>query len=230
LQEPSDPFFLSLESVLAIHADQIRLFGGDSGLRDQGLLESAVMAPQNLYLYSNESDIYDLAASYCSHIAGNHAFNDGNKRTGLAAALMFLKINDIDPTQRRHYAPELQFDDLILARMVNARVTGSIDDTALADGLFFMVGPHDVFDCVDKAGKRADQLIKERQFSSKEELEAFAMDAFMTHVTNNLMNLCQQLKINPKRFQKMDAETRAALVQRVAPQYQKQFGMVISEF
>ena len=79
---------------MAIHMRMITEFGGASALRDQGLLESAVMMPtaafSNVYLHKN---ISEMAAAYLFHICKNHAFVDGNKRTALATAEMFLILN-----------------------------------------------------------------------------------------------------------------------------------------
>jgi len=91
------PFFLSLAEVLQLHADQIKRYGGSSGTRDLGLLESAVAMPQSgsgdTYFHN---DLFEMAAAYLFHIIRNHPFVDGNKRVGVAAALVFLKLNDID--------------------------------------------------------------------------------------------------------------------------------------
>lgn len=87
--------FLSVEDVLAIHLDQLNQYGGISGIRDIGLLESAVAAPQttfdNRYLHS---DLFEMAAAYLFHIGKNHPFLDGNKRTATVSALVFLYLND----------------------------------------------------------------------------------------------------------------------------------------
>jgi len=91
----SEPLFLSKEEVLALHHRQIELFGGDMGLGDSGLLESALAQPQNTYLYRSDADLLDIAAAYAFHLAKNHPFNDGNKRTALQAALTFLKLNGV---------------------------------------------------------------------------------------------------------------------------------------
>jgi death on curing protein len=89
--------FLSMEDVLSLHADQIALYGGELGVRDLGLLESAVTQPQATfdgeYLHK---DIFEMAAAYMFHIVQNHPFLDGNKRTGAVAALVFLDINGIE--------------------------------------------------------------------------------------------------------------------------------------
>jgi death-on-curing protein len=92
----SEPLFLNKTEVLAYHAQQIRLYGGDPGLRDGGLLDSALAQPQNVYLYDAQADLYDIAAAYAFHIAKNHPFIDGNKRTALQSALGFLSVNRIE--------------------------------------------------------------------------------------------------------------------------------------
>lgn len=88
--------FLDLEDVTTIHADQLALFGGGDGLRDVGLLESAIAQPQASFggEYVHE-DLFAMAAAYLFHIVQNHPFIDGNKRTGLLAALVFLDDNGI---------------------------------------------------------------------------------------------------------------------------------------
>ncbi len=89
--------FLSTEDVLLLHADQIDLYGGEHGVRDVGLLDSAIAQPQagfgGEYLHT---DIYSMAAAYMFHIVKNHPFLDGNKRAGAVAALLFLDINGIE--------------------------------------------------------------------------------------------------------------------------------------
>jgi death on curing protein len=98
-----DVYFLTVEEVVAIHADQIAQYGGDSGLRDRGLLESAVHAPENVAAYVESVDLCDLAAAYIFHIAENQPFVDGNKRAALASGLVFLHQNGIaveDPDER----------------------------------------------------------------------------------------------------------------------------------
>jgi death-on-curing protein len=91
------PYFLTLSEVLLILQDQIRRYGGKYGIRDIGLLSSAIAMPQSTfegkYLHKN---IYEQAAAYAFHICQNHPFLDGNKRTALATALVFLDINGIE--------------------------------------------------------------------------------------------------------------------------------------
>jgi death-on-curing protein len=83
--------------VLAIHEQQIAEHGGTQGIRDIGLLESALARPENLAAYS-EPDLAGLAAAYGFGIARNHPFLDGNKRTSYVATLLFLRLNGSDLT------------------------------------------------------------------------------------------------------------------------------------
>jgi death-on-curing protein len=116
--------FLSLEDVLEIHLDQTSRYGGDSGIRDRGLLESAIAQPQAEFggqlLHAT---VFDMAAAYMFHIVQNHPFVDGNKRTGAVAALVFLDVNDIEIT-----APTGSLYDVTLAV-----AQGAADKQALAD-------------------------------------------------------------------------------------------------
>lgn len=88
--------FLTLAEVVEIHNDQIENYGGSFGVRDMGLLESAVAQPSGTFsgqwLHEN---LYMMAAAYAFHICENHPFFDGNKRVALASALVFLELNDI---------------------------------------------------------------------------------------------------------------------------------------
>ena len=98
-----EPLFLTLAEILEIHNNQVKVYGGKTGLRDLGLLQSAMAQPQASFggKFLNE-DLYTMAA-YAFHIAQNHPFIDGNKRTGLVAALVFLEMNHIsihDPKQK----------------------------------------------------------------------------------------------------------------------------------
>ena len=86
------PTWLELQIVIAIHEKQIAEHGGLSGLRDRGLLESAIARPQHLYAYG-EPTIFDMAAAYAGGIVKNHPFLDGNKRTGFMTAYTFLRRN-----------------------------------------------------------------------------------------------------------------------------------------
>ena len=102
--------FLGLEDVLEIHRDQIDRYGGMHGVRDHGLLESALAMPRSgmggEYFHST---LFEMAAAYLFHLVRNHAFHDGNKRVGTMAAYAFLSLNGVQID-----APDKQFEALIL--------------------------------------------------------------------------------------------------------------------
>src|SRR5687767_12321687 len=85
--------WLKIDRVIAIHKQQIAQHGGSSGLRDRGLLESALARPQNINAYDTGADIATLAAAYTFGIVKNHPFIDGNKRTGYVVMETFLVLN-----------------------------------------------------------------------------------------------------------------------------------------
>ena len=88
--------FLDEKLVLSIHQRQIAEHGGKPGLRDAGLLTSALDRPQNILAYREGADVFALAAAYAFGIIKNHPFVDGNKRVGYIAMRLFLKLNGID--------------------------------------------------------------------------------------------------------------------------------------
>src|SRR2546423_2761858 len=90
-----EPAWLDLDIVLDFHAEQLALFGGADGIRDLGLLESALARPVNKFAYG-ETNLAVLAAAYGFGIAQNHPFIDGNKRTALASLIVFLGLNGIE--------------------------------------------------------------------------------------------------------------------------------------
>jgi death on curing protein len=85
-----EPEFLTREIVDAIHEEQIGEFGGLHGVRDENALESGIMAAQNVYYYGG-GDVFEVAAAYAYHLAESQAYLDGNKRTGVQAAFVFLE-------------------------------------------------------------------------------------------------------------------------------------------
>ena len=95
MSEPTEPLWITYEQAIAIHSRQLRRFGGAPGLRDEGMLRSALERPINKWQYEQAS-LPELAAAYAFGLAKNHAFVDGNKRTGLHAALMFLATNGLE--------------------------------------------------------------------------------------------------------------------------------------
>ncbi|MEG9436748.1 type II toxin-antitoxin system death-on-curing family toxin [Edaphobacter sp. HDX4] len=89
----TEPRWISKNGVLAMHNEQLAEHGGASGIRDESLLDSALAKPHNVFAYSENPDIFRLAASYAFGIARNHAFLDGNKRTALVVSFTFLFMN-----------------------------------------------------------------------------------------------------------------------------------------
>jgi death-on-curing protein len=88
--------WVALNAALAMHTEQIAEHGGTEGIRDAGLLQSALARPQNLLAYGENIDLASLAASYAYGIAKNHPFLDGNKRTALVVSITFLNLNGFD--------------------------------------------------------------------------------------------------------------------------------------
>ncbi len=119
-----EPEWLLREVVLAVHERLLAEFGGSAGVRDLGLLESALARPGNLFAYSSAT-LCELAASYAFGIVKNHPFIDGNKRTGFAAAIMFIELN-----KRRFLATEA---DAIVRTL--ALAAGELDEAGYAEWL-----------------------------------------------------------------------------------------------
>jgi death-on-curing protein len=112
------PEFLDVDDVLELHGSQLARYGGADGVRDRGLLESALAQPQATFDGAFVHDgLFAMAAAYLFHIVKNHPFVDGNKRTGLLAALVFLDLNGISIA---HGSPSLY--DLTLG-VAEGRIT-----------------------------------------------------------------------------------------------------------
>jgi len=96
-----------------MHQEQLVEHGGSDGLRDEGLLDSALAKPHNVFAYSDSPDLSRLAASYAFGIARNHAFLDGNKRTALVVSLTFLRLNgwEVEATREEIYLTFLHLAD-----------------------------------------------------------------------------------------------------------------------
>ena len=105
-----NPKFLTLNQVIALHQLQIDQFGGSPGVKDEGILLSALGQPESGFgdEYFHK-DLYEMAAAYLFHLVKNHAFNDGNKRIAALAAAVFLQVNGLMVT-----ADEDEFEKLVL--------------------------------------------------------------------------------------------------------------------
>ncbi len=117
-----EPKGLTAQLVQAIHSLAIATFGGSHGVRDMGLLESALDRPRNLYAYGDDPTLFDLAAAYCAGIVKNHPFIDGNKRTGDLTARAFLFRNGY------LFEP----DEADEVNMIVALAAGEIEEDVLA--------------------------------------------------------------------------------------------------
>jgi len=117
------PTFLALDEVLEIHRDQLDRYGGAAGIRDLGLLQSALAQPQatfgGQFLHG---DLFEMAAAYLFHLVQNHAFVDGNKRVGAVAAFVFLRMND----------EKLRITNAELESLVLSVAQGKADKAAVA--------------------------------------------------------------------------------------------------
>jgi death-on-curing protein len=91
-----EPLWIEERDVLAIHDRLLAVHGGAPGLRDRGLLQSALARPRQHHAYANSSDTIAMAALYTAGIVGNHPFVDGNKRTGFVVGVLFLELHGFD--------------------------------------------------------------------------------------------------------------------------------------
>ncbi len=117
-----EPKWLTVQLVQAIHSQAVAEFGGSHGVRDMGLLESALDRPRNLYADGDDPTLFDLAAAYCTGIVKNHPLIDGNKRTGDLTARAFLFRNG--------YLFEPDETDEV--NMIVALAAGEIEEDVLA--------------------------------------------------------------------------------------------------
>ena len=121
----SSPRWVTASVVLSIHADQIRAHGGTPGLRDRGLLESALDRPRNHFHYQPDAGLHAWAAAYGFALARNHPFVDGNKRVAFQAMFVFLGLNGL-----RIVASE----EAVVSVMLSV-ASGEMDEETLASWL-----------------------------------------------------------------------------------------------
>ena len=117
-----EPRWLTRAMVVALHQESLAQFGGLAGIRDEGLLESALARPRNLLGSEPEANLIRLAAAYGFGLARNHPFLDGNKRVTVLAVAVFLSINGID------FDP----DEMDEVRTILALAAGEVDEGSLA--------------------------------------------------------------------------------------------------
>lgn len=117
----SAPVWIEERDALALHDRLLALFGGAAGLRDGGLLKSALARPQQIFAYARSADGIDLAAAYIAGIVRNHPFVDGNKRTGFVVGVLFLELNGFRFTASEENA----------AQVILNLAAGTLDETGL---------------------------------------------------------------------------------------------------
>jgi death on curing protein len=117
--------WLTRDMVEAFHRESLARFGGADGTRDEGLLLSALARPENIHANEPDADHFRPAAAYCAGVVKNHPFVDGNKRTGVLSAVVFLGLNGI----------EFAFDEAIIVTMVYGLAAGEISEEQLAGWL-----------------------------------------------------------------------------------------------
>jgi death on curing protein len=116
----TEPVWLPLQLVVSFHDEQLREFGGPPGIRDHGMLESALGRPQNNWAYG-ETGLAALAAAYAYGIVRNHPFVDGNKRAGLLAIVVFLGLNSV----------AFEADNAEFVVMIQGLAAGEIEEEGL---------------------------------------------------------------------------------------------------
>ncbi len=129
-----EPLWLTSEDVAAIHTKELEAFGGLPGIKDAGLVESAIENPKTLFYYGGENDVLTLAVRLCWAIGKNHGFNDGNKRTATAAMIMFLAMNGYDLI-----IPDDDPNNPLLAEWVERLVSGDYTQEQFADRLYHFI-------------------------------------------------------------------------------------------
>jgi death on curing protein len=117
-----EPKWLEKRALLLLHEESLAMFGGARGMRDEGLLDSALARPVNQFLYEKVSSLASLAAAYGFGIGRNHAFVDGNKRAALLAIGLFLTIN----------GKRLRADPIDAIHAIMALAAGALDEAGLA--------------------------------------------------------------------------------------------------
>ncbi|MBT9332690.1 type II toxin-antitoxin system death-on-curing family toxin [Paracidobacterium acidisoli] len=123
-----DIFWITKEEALAIHRRQLSVHGGSDGIRDEGLLESALARPQNVAAYASEApSLHRLAASLAFGIAKNHPFVDGNKRTAMVTSFTFLAMNGLAMTATQEEAYFVIYD-LAAGQVTEDQLTAWFED------------------------------------------------------------------------------------------------------
>lgn len=123
---PVEPRWLELDDLLHINREQIELFGGEHGVIDIGLIDSALNRPRNSYHYQGEDDLLSLTVQLGVGIARNHGFVDGNKRTGVVAMIAFLNANGYDLRMRNDRTLGRLFESVLVRETSEADLVAAL--------------------------------------------------------------------------------------------------------
>ena len=121
----TEPVWIDARDALMLHDRLLALHGGAAGVRDDGLLQSALARPQQHYAYADTPDLIEMATAYTTGIVRNHPFVDGNKRTGFVVGILFLELNGYRFTATQESA----------AQAVIALAAGTLDEAGYASFL-----------------------------------------------------------------------------------------------
>lgn len=125
MSSATEPVWVRIEAFKVLHERSLALHGGPSGVRDEGLLESALERPKNRFHYEGVDDVVELAATYAVAVSSNHPFVDGNKRAAFHAMMLFLRLNGL----------RLVADQADAARTIFKLAAGELDIPALTEWL-----------------------------------------------------------------------------------------------
>lgn len=123
-----EPLWLNLEFLIHAHDEQLELFGGEHGLIDIGLVDSALNGPRQTFNFEDEDDLLTLAVKLGVGIARNHGFIDGNKRTGVVAMLTFLEVNGYRLEMKNDQTLGRLFESALMHQLTEADLVGMLYD------------------------------------------------------------------------------------------------------
>ena len=215
----AEPLFLGTDSVLEYHAQQLALFGGQTGIRDEGLLESALAQPQNLYLYEDAADVFDIAAGYAFYLTKNHPFVDGNKRTALQAALGFLRLNGLSVL--------VPGEANILYSLMMALTEGMLERSDFAEFLSLCSFKGWVTDetLQPTEDERARMHAVVEKGITPDEAKAIIVDFLTSKMRCVLIERCERYSVNPRRLVGLPESLEEEFFPLVRDDLRRAFGM-----
>ena len=130
----AEPIWIAEIDVLALHDRFLAFHGGAAGVRDDGLLNSALARARQLFAYGDRADLIDMASAYTAGVVKNHPFLDGNKRTGFVVVILFLELNGYRFTATEAAAAEAVLA-LAAGRSIDADYTAFLRENVMPEGL-----------------------------------------------------------------------------------------------